>query len=127
MRCDVSYLAEVVNDALNEEEWFHMHTKNLPRGYIPDMDPSSAHRWGELTERRSGAWNAVSVACKLLEVDQARLIAVVKSMNRNERRNKYRFAVHIKDEDAFRAYVSSAWGRVWSEEYYQSTGRKMKR
>lgn len=127
MRYDINYLAEVVNDALNEEEWFHVCTKNLPRGYIPDMDPASAHRLGELTERVNGAWHTAAVACKLLEVDQARLIAVVKSMNRNERRNRYRFALHIKDEDAFRAYVSSAWDRVWSEEYYQSTGRKMKR
>lgn len=81
MRYDVSYLAEVVNDALNEEEWFHMCTKNLPRGYIPDMDPTRAHRWGELTDECLVYGMLCRVACKLLEVDQDRLIASGKSMN----------------------------------------------
>ena len=126
MKYDVNYLVQVVNDALSEEEWYHAQTKDLPHGYIPSMKPEIAHRWGELTERLSGAWNAVSVACKLLNVDQDRLVSVVKSMNRYERRERWHVCAHITCDDSFRRFVSDDFELRYPYQYYQSTGRKMK-
>lgn len=123
---DVSYLVQVVNDALSEEEWYHSATKGLPRGYIPSMKPEIAHRWGELTERLDGVWNAVSVACKLLNVDKDRLVAVVKSMNRYERREHWQVIAHVTCDDSFRRFVSDDFELRYPHLYYQSTGRKMK-
>lgn len=125
IKYDINYLVQVVNDALSEEERYHVQTKDLPREYIPSMKPEVAHRWGELTERRSGAWNAVSVACKLLNVDRGRLVSVVKSMNRYERRERWQVCAYVTCDDSFRRFVSDDFEARYPYLYYQSTGRKM--
>lgn len=121
---DVNYLVQVVNDALNEEEWCRPLMNKLPRGYIPAMRAEDAHRWGELTERLSRVWDPVKVACKLLGVDQDTLTLVVKSMNRYEKRGHWNICAHISDEDSFRRFVSDDFSARYKFLYYPSTGRK---
>jgi len=55
--------------------------------WIPSLDGSTAYRMGELSERAARSSRILADICMMLDIDQDRLIAAVKSMQRKERHN----------------------------------------
>lgn len=94
--------------------------------WIPSLGGSEAYRLGELAERsRQLSWSLATV-CDMLDIDQALLIATVKSMLRKERHNgrwdnpNLTCWIGHEDKERLRRFLSTDWMSSW----YSSTGRK---
>jgi hypothetical protein len=61
--------------------------------------------------------------CKLINIDMAALVAMVKGMNRYEKRTRWEKCVHItwRTEENVKRFLAKGDGY---ERYYTSTGRK---
>lgn len=98
--------------------------------WIPSLGGSEAYRLGELAERcRQISWNLATV-CDMLDVDQDRLIAAVKSMQRKERHNGRWDNPNLtcwmgqEDKERLRRFLSNERGEFDHHPWYLSTGRK---
>lgn len=93
---DVEKLVSIVCECLEAEtdcKKYNLEVRQK-RGLSPDctiwissLDGSSAYRLGELSERRCRSGWILADICAMLDIDQDRLIAAVKSMQRWERHN----------------------------------------
>lgn len=60
--------------------------------------------------------------CRLLDIESDSLIAMVKAMNRYEKRERWQVCAHA-DEDKATRFLTKDDG--WGTRYYTSTGRKI--
>ncbi len=98
--------------------------------WIPSLGGSEAYRLGELAERSQQiGWNLATV-CDMLDVDQDRLIAAVKSMQRKERHNGRWDNPNLTcwmgwdDKERLCRFLSKERGEFDYHHWYSSTGRK---
>ncbi len=93
---DIEKLASIVFEALEAESEYRKYVlkikqqKDLPLNdciWIPTLDGSPAYDLGRLCERADCTYSMLRDICILLGIDQARLIATVKSIRRKERHN----------------------------------------
>ncbi len=93
---DVEKLIGIVCEWLyteEEEKKYNLEVRKK-KGYapnanlwIPSLDGSTAYRLGELSERSTRSRMMLADICNMLDIDQDRLVAAVKSMQRKERHN----------------------------------------
>ena len=125
---NLSYLLTLVVDALNEEAEFKVYLKSWKPGYIRNKSPEDAYWYAHKEGRNNAAWEALSAACKLLDVDQTTLVSTVKSMERWGRHHRrWDRVAHVtyRTEDSFREFIEDDFEKQYPYLYYQSTGRNM--
>lgn len=100
--------------------------------WIPSLGGSDAYRLGKLSGRREQASWDLATVCDILDVDQNRLIAAVKSMQRKERHNGYWDNPNLTcwmgymDKERLCRFISNERGEFGYRSWYSSTGRKKK-
>lgn len=98
--------------------------------WIPSLGGSEAYRLGELSERCQQISRDLTNVCDMLDVDQERLIAAVKSMQRKERHNgrwdnpNLTCWIGRKDKERLCHFLSNELGEFDYHPWYKSTGRK---
>ena len=131
----VSLVCELF-DAETEDKKYNLKVRQ-DKGYAPDaclwipaLGGSEAYRLGELSVRsRQISWRLATV-CDMLDVDQDRLIAAVKSMQRKERHNgrwdnpNLTCWIGCEDKERLRRFLSNERGEFGYSTWYSSTGRK---
>lgn len=138
---DVEKLIGMVCDFLSAEEDYQKYILEARKNdvclsdgsiWIPFLGGSEACRLGELSGRRDQASLDLSTVCNMLDVDQDRLIAAVKSMLRKERHNGHwdnpnlTCWIGYKDKKGLCDFLSDELGEFDYSPWYSSTGRKKK-
>lgn len=136
---DVEKLVSLVCDLLEAEKDDRQYNLKVRKnkGYLPDtelwipsLDGSEAYRLGELAERSWQIGQNLAVVCDMLDVDEYRLIAAVKSMQRKERHNGRWDNPNLtcwmghEDKDRLCRFLSKERGEFDCHPWYSSTGRK---
>jgi len=136
---DVEKLVSIVCelfDAEADDKKYNLKVRK-DKGYAPDaclwvstLGGSEAYRLGELSGRSEQiGWNLATV-CAMLDVDEERLIAAVKSMQRKERHNgrwdNPNLTCWMGQDDKKRLcrFLSNERGESDYHPWYSSTGRK---
>lgn len=135
---DVEKLVSIVCEyfeAVSDEEKYNLEVRKnkgyLPHTelWIPSLSGSEAYRLGELSERAAQASRDLATVCDMLDIDQDRLIAAVKSMLRKERHNgrwdnpNLTCWMNYGDKDRLRRFLSNERGEFDYHPWYESTGR----
>lgn len=98
--------------------------------WIPSLDGATAYRMGELYERVSRLSSSLADICDLLNINQERLIAMTKSIQRWEKhggRYDRCLNLYVFCDEADSLRIARFIGNPKDEWYghYRSTGRKM--
>lgn len=118
---NIEVLLSTVDEALTEEQEWQLFIKTWKPGYVSDMNPEKVYQYYYREGRMNSAWNAVQVACRLLNIDQAIVIGVVKGMNRYQRHHRrWDRTAHVTNEKSFRRFVTSDVEDKYKYLYYQS-------
>lgn len=136
---DVEKLISLVCELFEAEEANKQYNLEVRKnkGYLPDtclwipsLGGSEAYRLGELAGRsKQLSWNLATV-CDMLDIDQDRLIAAVKSMQRKERHNgrwdnpDLTCWIGREDKERLCRFFSKERGEFDYHPWYSSTGRK---
>lgn len=136
---DVEKLVSIVCEyfeAVSDEEKYNLEIRKS-KGYlphteiwIPSLGGSEAYRLGEMSERAVRAGRDLAMVCDMLDIDQDRLIAAVKSMQRKERHNgrwdnpNLTCWIGHEDKERLRRFLSNERGEFGYSTWYSSTGRK---
>ena len=131
----VSIVAEYL-EAVEENKKFNLELRKQ-KGWMPDtciwipsLDGSNACRLGELYGREQQRSFVLADICAMLDIDQDRLIAAVKSMQRKERHNgrwdNPDLTCWMGQDDKKRLcrFLSNERGESDYHPWYSSTGRK---
>lgn len=96
--------------------------------WIPSLDGSSAYRLGELYGREQQRSFVLADICAMLDINQDRLVAAVKSMQRKEKHNGRWDNPNLtcwmgwEDKERLRRFIQN--GDLYASTCFQSTGRK---
>lgn len=136
---DVEKLVGLVCDFFSAEEDYQKYILEVRKKdvclsdgsiWIPFLGGSEACRLGELSGRREQASWDLATVCDMLDVDENRLIAAVKSMQRKERHNGRWDNPNLtcwmgwEDKERLRRFLSKERGEFDYRPWYSSTGRK---
>ena len=136
---DVEKLVGLVCDFFSAEEDYQKYILKVRKNdvclsdgsiWIPFLGGSEACRLGELSGRREQASWDLATVCDMLDVDENRLIAAVKSMQRKERHNGRWDNPNLtcwmgwEDKERLRRFLSKERGEFDYRPWYSSTGRK---
>lgn len=136
---DVEKLVSIVCEyfeAVSDEEKYNLEVRKnkgyLPHTelWIPSLGGSEAYRLGELSGRTARTGRDLAVVCDMLDIDQDRLIAAVKSMLRKERHNgrwdnpNLTCWMNHADKERLCRFLSNERGEFGYRPWYESTGRK---
>lgn len=135
---DVEKLVSIVVEyleAIEENKKYNMEVRKK-KGYtpetclwIPSLDGSTAYRLGELYAREQRLSFVLADICAMLDINQERLIAAVKSMQRKERHNgrwdnpNLTCWMERVDKEHLLHYIQN--GDEYLSTHFKSTGRKM--
>lgn len=117
----VSIVAEYL-EAVEENKKFNLELRTL--------DGSNAYRLGELYGREQQRSFVLADICAMLDINQDRLIAAVKSMQRKEKHNgrwdnpNLTCWIGCEDKERLRRFLSNERGEFGYSTWYSSTGRK---
>ena len=131
----VSIVAEYL-EAVEENKKFNLELRKQ-KGWMPDtciwipsLDGSNAYRLGELYGREQQRSFVLADICAMLDINQDRLIAAVKSMQRKEKHNgrwdnpNLTCWIGCEDKERLRRFLSNERGEFGYSTWYSSTGRK---
>lgn len=129
----ITIVSDIVSDALNAEQDYLAYCRNIRKElglgpnaeiWIPSLDGHKAFRLGELSEESSQKWHNVAVICKLLGIDQYRLIAAMKSIFRWEKNHgRYDRVVYVEQNIDEGRRLIQFLRKDENSRYYKSTGR----
>jgi hypothetical protein len=120
---NVNTLIEAVNEYFYSEEELKRFLKTWVPGWWESKTPKQREDYTKYTERNNEKYNTVHMLCKLINIDLAALVAMVKGMKRYEKRTRWENCVHInyRIEENVKRFLAKG-DRI--EKYYTSTGRK---
>lgn len=117
-------LITYVNDCFYAEQELQQFLKSWTGGWWLHKTAQEREDYTKYNERSNYMWRALTDICRMLGIDQERLIAIVKAMNRYEKNQlKYDRCVHINEKQFLKAVLVSD---AWEKQYFKSTGRRMK-
>lgn len=119
---DINVLIEAVNDYLYAENELKLFLRTWKGGWWTNKTAQEREDYTRYDRTSSEKWNTVNMMCRLLDIDSDRLIAMVKSMNRYEKRERWQVCAHV-NEDKATQFLTKDDG--WGTRYYTSTGRKI--
>ena len=129
----VSIVAEYL-EAVEENKKYNMALRKkkgwMPKTciWIPSLDGSSAYRLGELYGREQQRSFVLADICAMLDINQDRLVAAVKSMQRKEKHNGRWDNPNLtcwmgwEDKERLRRFIQNR--DSYASTCFQSTGRK---
>lgn len=136
---DVEKLVSIVCEFFMAKEYDNEYNLKVrkDKGYAPDaclwvptLRSSEAYRLGELSGRSEQIGWDLAAVCAMLDIDEDRLIAAVKSMLRKERRNGHWDNPNLtccmgrEDKERLCRFISNKRGEFDYHPWYSSTGRK---
>ena len=120
---NISVLIEAVNDYFYAEQELKTFLKTWTPGWLESKPAKKRENYAKYTERSQEKSNAVYLLCRLININAETLFAMVKSMNRYERRMKWQICVHItyRNEENVGRFLAKNNADYY---HYNSTGRR---
>lgn len=123
---NINTLTEAVNDYFYSEEEMKRFLKTWVPGWWENKTAKQREDYTKYEERNREKYNTVAMLCKLINIDMASLVAMVKGMNRYEKRTRWEKCVHItyRTEENVKRFLAKDDSIGSLRRHYNSTGRK---
>ncbi len=120
---NISVLIEAATDYFYAEQELKTFLKKWQPGWLESKSAKEREDYAKYTERSKEKYNAVDLLCRLINIEAETLFAMVKSMNRYERRMKWQICVHItyRNEENVGRFLAKNNADYY---HYNSTGRR---
>lgn len=126
---NINVLIEATNDYFYAEEELKRFLKTWVPGWWEDKTAKERENYTKYTERSNEKGRALSMLCKLVDIDMDTLISMCKAINRWERHGgkwDRETCIHVtyRTENNVKRALSNPDPYDWAG-HYRSTGRKI--
>lgn len=122
---NVKSLLDMAQEYLNAENEYRVFLLTFKGGWVPSMKPEE---YGEYRHKETASTctaYALRCACEVVSADMDAVIAMAKSMNRYEKRERWQVCAHLPrdyyGDDRVRRFLAKP--DEWAG-YFRSTGRR---
>lgn len=122
---NVKSLLDMAQEYLNSENEYRVFLLTFKGGWVPSMKPEE---YGEYRHKETASTctaYALRCACEVVSADMDAVIAMAKSMNRYEKRERWQVCAHLPrdyyGDDRVRRFLAKP--DEWAG-YFRSTGRR---